>query len=91
MAILGVRLNAFLLRDLRSRRGWIARVLVCYSLFLLTASESFGQPVALSLSSAITTPGSSAALTMSTSTSGGVQPAIVQWTMQYPPDVTGVE
>ena len=66
-------------------------MLVCYSLFLLTASESFGQQVALSLSSAITTPGSSAALTVSTSTSGGVQPAIVQWTMQYPPDVTGVD
>ena len=91
MTILEVHLDAFLFRDLRSRRGWFAGVLVCHSLFLLTAGQSFGQQVALSLSSTITTPGSSAAVTVSAAASGGVQPAFVQWTMQYPADVTAVE
>ncbi len=91
MTRLEVYLDAFLFRDLRSTRGWFARVLVCHSLFLLTAGHSFGQQLALSLNTAMTTPGSSAALTVSTSASGGVQPATLQWTMQYPADVTGVE
>jgi hypothetical protein len=91
MTRLEVYLNAFLFRERRRARRRFARVLVCHSLFLLTAGQSFGQQVALSLNSAITTPGASAALTVSASASGGVQPAILQWTMQYPADVTGVE
>jgi len=44
----------------------------------------------LSLSSTSATPGSSASLTVSASAAGGIQPAVLQWTMQYPADVTGV-
>jgi len=91
MTRLEVYLNAFLFRDLPSAGGWFARVLVCHSLFLLTAGHSFGQQVSLSLNAAITTPGASATLTVSTSASGGAQPATLQWTMQYPADVTAVE
>jgi hypothetical protein len=87
---LEVHLDAFLFCDVRSGRLWFARVLLCHALFLLSASQSFGQQVALSLSSTIATPGSSAALTVSTSASGNVQPATILWTMQYPADVTGV-
>jgi hypothetical protein len=90
MACLEVHLDASWFRDLRSLRGWFARILVCNGLFLLTVSQSFGQQVALSLSSATTIPGASAALTVSTSASGGVQPAILQWTLQYPADVTSI-
>jgi hypothetical protein len=90
MARLEVHLDAFWFRDLRSLCGWFARVVICHSLILLAASQSFGQPVAISLSSATTIPGSSTALTISTSAGGGVQPATVQWTLQYPADVTGV-
>ncbi len=89
MAALEVHLNAFWFRDLRSLRGWFARVIICHSLILLAASQSFGQPVALSLSSASTTPGSSAALTISTAAGGGV-PTSLKWTLQYPADVIGV-
>ena len=90
MASLEVDLDVFLLRDRRAPRGF-ARVLVCHSLLLLTASQTWGQQVALSLSSAITTPGSSAALTVSAAANGGVQPAIIQWTMQYPAGVTAID
>src|ERR1019366_314607 len=86
-----VDLNAFLVRDRRALHGWFARVLLCHSVLLLGAIQIFGQQVAVSLGSAVTTPGSSAALTVSTSASGGVQPAILQWTMQYPADVTSIE
>jgi len=88
---LEVDLNAFLFRDRRAPRGRFARVLVCHGVLLLGAIQIFGQQVAVSLSSAITTPGSSAALTVSASASGGVQPAVLRWTMQYPADVTGIE
>ena len=91
MRILEVHLNVFLFRDLRSVRGWFASVLAGCSLAVLGATQIFGQQVTLSLSSAITAPGSSAALTVSTLASGGVQPAILQWTMQYPADVTAIE
>lgn len=91
MASLEVDLNVFLVRHRRAPRGWFARVLVCHALLVLGAIQIFGQQVALSLSSAITTPGSSAALTVSASANGGVQPAILQWTMQYPADVTGID
>src|SRR6476646_6187479 len=91
MTCLEVDLNAFLFRDRRAPRGRFARVLVCHGVLLLGAIQIFGQQVAVSLSSAITTPGSSAALTVSASASGGVQPAVLRWTMQYPADVTGIE
>ena len=60
---------------------------------LLTAATccGFGQQVALSLGSAVATPGTSAELTVSTAAIGVVQPAIIQWTMQYPADVTGIQ
>ncbi len=61
------------------------------SFLFLTTIQIFGQQVALSIGSAIATPGSSAALTVSSSANGGIQPAILQWTMQYPADVTGIE
>jgi putative Ig domain-containing protein len=91
MESLEARLNTFWFVDRRCAGGWFTRVLVCYSLFLLTAGLSFGQQVALSLSSAIATPGSSAALTVSATANGGIQPAILQWTIQYPADVTSIE
>jgi len=91
MTSLEVDLDVFLLRDRRAPRGWFASVLVCHSLFLLAASQSLGQQITLSLSSAITTPGSSAALTVSASASGGLQPATLKWTLQYPQDVTAIE
>src|ERR1700689_1974101 len=90
MASSEVHLDAVSFRDLRWLSGWFARVVVCHSFILLAASQSFGQPVALSLSSASTTPGSSATLTISTAAGGGVQPASLIWTLQYPADVTGV-
>src|ERR1700733_10951031 len=90
MASSEVHLDAFLFRDLRWLSGWFARVVICHSLILLATSQSFGQPVALSLSSATATPGSSAALTISTAAGGGVQPSSLKWTLQYPVDVIGV-
>ncbi|MDP8989661.1 MAG: hypothetical protein M3N41_06220 [Acidobacteriota bacterium] len=45
----------------------------------------------LSINSANTTPGSNAVLTVSTSANGGVQPAVLRWTMQYPADVIGID
>lgn len=83
-------MNAFLSRDLRSGRGRIARILMWSGFLALTTLPTFGQ-VALSLGSTSATPGSSAVLTLSTSTNGNVQPAILQWTMQYPAAVTGIE
>ena len=78
--------------DLSTAKGSFAKFLMwSVFLFLTTSIQILGQQVALSLGSAITTPGSSAALTVSTSASGGVQPAIVQWNMQYPVDVTSIE
>ena len=61
------------------------------SLFVFTAGQIFGQQVGISLSSASATPGSIAALTVSTWASGGVRPAILQWTVEYPADVTGID
>ena len=86
-----VDLNAFLLRERRASRGWFARVILCYGVLLFGAIQIFGQQVSVSLGSAVATPGSSAALTVSTSANGGVQPAILQWTMQYPVDVTAMQ
>src|SRR5258707_15420243 len=86
-----VYLDAFLVCDRRARRGFFARILASHALLLLAALPVFGQQVALSLNSAVTTPGASATLIVSTATSGGVQPAILRWTMQYPVDVTGIQ
>jgi hypothetical protein len=90
MAHLEVDLDAFLFRDRRAPRGWFARVLLCHGVLSLGAIQIFGQ-VAVSLNSATTTPGSSATLTVSASASGGVQPAILKWTMEYPASVTGIQ
>jgi len=91
MASWGVYLNSFFFGNLPSAKLCFARVLRWNSLLVLTAIQIFGQQVAVSLSSAITTPGSGAALTVTTSSSGGVQPAVLRWSMQYPADVTAVE
>ena len=60
-------------------------------MLVLGAVQIFGQQAGLPLSSAITTPGESAALAVSISTSEGVQVAVLQWTMQYSADLTGIE
>ena len=91
MASLEVDLDVFLLRDLRAPRGWFAKVLLCHGVLALGAIQMFGQQVAVSLNSATTTPGSSATLTVSASSSGGVQAATLQWTMQYPANVIGIQ
>ena len=91
MASWGVYLNLFFFGNLPSAKVCFARVLKWNSLLVLTTIQIFGQQVAVSLGSAITTPGSGAALTVTTSSSGGVQPAILRWTMQYPADVTAIE
>jgi hypothetical protein len=86
-----VYLTAFFFGNLPVMKGWLARALLWISLLALASVQIFGQQVALSLNSTTTTPGSSAVLMMSTSTNGGAQPAILQWTMQYPADVTSIE
>lgn len=91
MASLGVLLTAFSFGNLRAMCSWLARALVWQSLVVLAAGQIFGQQVALSLSSVSTTPGVGAALTVSTASSGGVEPAILQWTLKYPADVTSVD
>ena len=58
---------------------------------MLAAVRLHGQQVALSLSSATAPPGSSVALTMSLSASGGAQPASLQWVFTYPPAITNVD
>src|ERR1019366_7322592 len=90
MASSGVYLTASFFGNLRAAKGWFARALLWNGLLALTAIQIFGQQ-ALSLSSASTTPGSNAVLTVSTSANGGVQPAVLRWTMKYPADVTGID
>ena len=90
MPRLETNLNA-VFRDRRAPHGGFGRMLVRHCLLIFGASQIFGQQVALTLSSAVTAPGSSATLTVATSASEGVQPAILQWTLQYPADVTGIE
>ncbi len=67
-----------------------ARLFLTSSVLAFLAIPLFGQQGTLSLSSASTSPGSSAALTVSTSANGGIHPAVLRWTMQYPADVTSV-
>jgi hypothetical protein len=83
-----VDLNAFLVSDRRASRGSFARVSVCQGVLVLRATQNFGQKVALSPSSAITTLGLGAALTLSKSTLGDIQPAVLEWTVQYLADLT---
>ena len=91
MALLEVDLDACSFRDRCAPRGWFAKVLLCHGVLILGALRIFGQQVAVSLNSATTIPGSSATLTVSASANGGVQPAVVKWTMQYPAGVTGIQ
>src|SRR5712691_4341423 len=51
--------------------------------FGTASSPALAQQVAISLSSGSSAPGGSAALNISLTTSGGAQPASVQWTMSY--------
>jgi hypothetical protein len=88
MASFEVRLDALMFSDLRAMRGCFARAALCLGLLASAASQIFGQ-VALAIDSTTTTPGSSAVLTVSAS-ANGTHPAILQWTMQYPADVTGI-
>ena len=90
MASPGVYLYAFLFGNLRAASRYFARLILWNSVAALIAIPALGQGT-LSLSSAITAPGSSAALNVLTLANGGVQPAILRWTMQYPPDVTGID
>ncbi len=90
MASPGVYLYAFLFGILPAASRYFARLVLWNGLVALVAIPALGQ-VTLSLSSAIAAPGSSAALTVSTSANGGVQPAVLRWTMQYPSDVTSID
>ncbi len=87
----GALLIIFLFGHPRAMRGRLAKSLLWSSLIVLAAGQILGQQVTLSLTSATAKPGSSSVLTISTSTSGGVQPAVLEWTMEYPEGVTGVE
>ncbi len=86
----GVYLIAFLFGNLPTARRYFARVFLWNSVLALITFPIFAQQGALSLSSASTTPGSIAVLNVSTSANGGVQPAVLRWTMQYPTDVTSI-
>ncbi len=91
MARLGAYLTAFFFRNSPVTKRYFVRVLLWDSLLALLAAPIFCQQDALSLSSTSATPGSSAALTVSTAANGGAQPAVLRWTMQYPPDVTAID
>src|SRR5579871_4624330 len=91
MASPGVYLTALFFGDPLRAKSYFARVFLGYSVLALIAVPLLAQQGALSISSSSTTPGSSAVLTVSTSANGGVQPAVLRWTMQYPPDVTGLD
>jgi len=54
-------------------------------LILLTHTATSAQQVSLSLSSGSTTPGGTVSLSMDLALNGGVQPASVQWTLNYSP------
>ena len=84
-------MTAFSFRNLPQTRGCFAKFFLWNSMIALMASPLLAQQGALSINSATTVPGSTAVLTVSTSANGAVQPAILRWTMQYPPDVTGIE
>ncbi len=91
MASPGVFLRAFFVRNLATVKHSFIRVFLWSSILPLITAPVFAQQGALSISSASTTPGSSAVLTISTAANGGVQPAVLRWTMQYPSDVTGID
>src|SRR5579872_3217018 len=91
MASPGVYLKAFFFRDLPRTKDTFARIFLWSSVLALVAVPLVAQQGALSISSTAAAPGSNAVLTVSTSANGGIQPAILRWTMQYPPDVTGVD
>ena len=90
MACPGVYLTAFFFRNRRAK-GCFARMFLWNSVLALIALPLLAQQGALSISSTSTMPGSNAVLTVSTSANGSVQPAVLRWTMQYPPDVTGID
>ena len=90
MASPGVYLNAFFFGNLATAKHSFIRVFLWSSVLPLIAVPVFGQQGTLSISSSNATPGSSAVLTVSTSANGGVQPAVLRWTMQYPADVTAI-
>jgi len=84
-------LTAFFFPNPPRTKGYFARVFLWNSMIALMAAPLFAQQGALSIGSASTVPGSTAVLTVSTAANGGVQPAVLRWTMQYPPDVTGID
>ena len=87
----GVYLNAFLFRNLPAAKRYVARVFLWNSVLALLAVPILAQQGTLSIGSASTTPGSNAVLTVSTAANGGLQPAVLRWTMQYPADVTSID
>src|SRR5665213_3403735 len=90
MASPGAHLTTFFYPNPPRTKGYFARVFLWNSMIALMAAPLIGQG-ALSIGSASTVPGSAAVLTVSTAANGGVQPAVLRWTMQYPPDVTGID
>jgi uncharacterized protein (TIGR03437 family) len=69
----------------------LAILLVGFIFLSITSSPSQAQQVNVSLGSGSSVPGSTVALDLSLTTSGSAQPAIVQWTMNYPSaDIAGV-
>ena len=53
-------------------------------------SPAIAQQVTLSLGSGITTPGSTVTLALSMTATGGALPTSLEWTMNYPADITAV-
>ena len=69
----------------------LAILLVGFIFLSITSGPAQAQQVNVSLGSGSSVPGSTLALNLSLTTSGGAQPAVVQWTMSYSAtDVTSV-
>src|SRR5665213_238937 len=64
------------------------RLPIWMGLATLAIAQASAQQVSLSLGSGSTTPGSSTALTLSMTATGGALPTSLEWTMNYPADVT---
>ena len=72
---------------LSSSGKYLARVLI---VLVGAASQARAQRATVSLGSGGLAPGGSATVAISLSTSGGVEPAGLQWTMSYPMAITNV-
>lgn len=71
-------------------KNYFLKLLLTFSV-IWTASSVSAQQVTLSMASGATAPGGTVSLDISLATSGGAQPAGLQWTLSYPvSDVSGV-